>query len=264
MYQLAVIGNPIEHSLSPLIWQTFAKDLNIQLVYNKIHAEIDDFESVVNSFFVSGGTSLSVTAPFKARAFALSNQHNHNAVACQTANLLINKNGMIIADNTDGVGLLDDLRYKGIDIGNKNILMIGNGSVIHSVLNSLVDARPARIDLLMRNWDNLGQFQDRADIINAYDSDIAYDVIINTTPNTPQNDLFQQIRKISQTSIAYDMIYTAKQTLFLRTMEQLYPNVIQANGIGMLIHQAKVAFDTVFGVTPEVEHLYLILQEQFR
>jgi shikimate 5-dehydrogenase len=116
----------------------------------------------------------------------------------------------------------------------------------------------------MRNWDNLGQFQDRADIINAYDSDIAYDVIINTTPNTPQNDLFQQIRKISQTSIAYDMIYTAKQTLFLRTMEKLYPNVIQANGIGMLIHQARVAFHTVFGITPEVERLYPMLQAQFR
>lgn len=263
MLKLAVIGNPIAHSLSPLIWQTFAHDVGIELNYDKLFSEIDAFEQNVKEFFANGGLSLNVTAPFKARAFALANKHNQHTIVCQTANLLINRDGVIIADNTDGVGLIDDFRYKGISLNGKNILIIGNGSVIHSVLSSLALENPLRIDLLMRNWDNLAQFEHSSSLIRAYDAQIAYDVIINTTPNTPENDLFAQVKQIATDAIAYDMIYTVKQTLFLQTMQQLNPQVTQANGVGMLIQQAKVAFNIVFAKMPKVAHLYPLLQAKF-
>lgn len=72
MYKLAVIGNPIAHSLSPLIWSEFARQCEIELEYNKICAPIDDFEHVVRDFFASGGHALSVTAPFKSRELFIS------------------------------------------------------------------------------------------------------------------------------------------------------------------------------------------------
>lgn len=263
MYRLAVVGNPVAHSLSPLIWQTFAKDCNIDLEYNKIHSEIDSFEQVVKEFFAANNLALNITAPFKSRAFMLANRHGIRTQGCLTANLLVNKNGEIYADNTDGVGLLDDLIHRGAQLRGKNILILGNGSVIHSVLSELESQHPTRIDLLMRNWDNLVTFEQRSNLVSAYDDDVCYELIINTTPNVVSNDLFKKVKQISADAIAYDMIYTAKQTLFLAAMEQLAPDVKQFNGIGMLIQQAKVAFNEVFSIMPATEHLYPLLQAHF-
>jgi Shikimate 5-dehydrogenase len=142
----------------------------------------------------------------------------------------------------------------------KNILIIGSGSVIYSVLSSLAVENPARIDLLMRDTSKLVEFQVKSSLIKAYSQDIAYDLVINTTPNNPVNELFANIQQLAVNALAYDMSYTAKQTLFMGAMEKLNSQVIQANGIGMLIQQAKVGFQLVFGVMPEVENVYTLLQ----
>lgn len=263
MHKLAVIGNPIEHSLSPLIWQTFANDVGIKLTYEKIFSEIDCFESVVKKLLSDNYLAINITSPFKARAFQIATKHCEHTIHSNTANLLIQKDNSIIADNTDGLGLIDDFTYRGVSLRGKKILILGNGSVIHSVLSSILNEKPARVDLLMRNWDNLTSFEDASVLINQYDENVSYDIVINTTPSTAQNSLFEQIKMVSNDAIAYDMIYTAKQTLFLASMEKLNPKIRQANGIGMLIQQAKVGFNKVFGIMPETKHLYPILQAKF-
>ncbi|MDD3266303.1 MAG: hypothetical protein PHC75_03890 [Burkholderiales bacterium] len=263
MYKLAVIGNPIEHSLSPLIWQTFANDVGINLTYEKIFSEIDCFESLIKNLMADNYLALNVTSPFKARAFQIATTHGNHTLHSNTANLLIKKDNEIFADNTDGLGLIDDFRYQGVSLLNKKILILGNGSVIHSVLSSLLNEKPERVDLLMRDWNNLAQFEDASVLIHQYSKDISYDVIINTTPSLLQNSLFEQVKLVSNNAIAYDMIYTAKQTLFLAAMEKLNPNIKQTNGIGMLIQQAKVGFNKVFGIMPETQNLYPILQAKF-
>lgn len=263
MHQLGVVGNPIAHSLSPLIWSEFAKNTGVQLQYDKIFAEIDQFESVVSSFFSNGGLALNITAPFKARAFEFANRHNHHSIICKTANLLINKSGFIIADNTDGIGLVTDLKLKGASLQNKNILIIGNGSVIHSVLSSIEQEKPRRIDMLMRNVENIKPFECRSGLIDLYQDNITYDIVINTTPNNSENKLFTQIKQLSDNAYAYDMIYTAQETLFLQAMKNTNPSVISANGIGMLIQQAKFAFQLLFDIEPKSDYIYPLLQEKF-
>lgn len=263
MYKLAVIGNPIEHSLSPLIWTQFAKQLDIPLEYTKILAREDNFESVVEDFFKSGGKALSVTAPFKARAFNLAKVHNQHTLIPHTANLLIQDNNQIIADNTDGLGLVADLERMSIDLAHKHILIIGSGSVIYSVLSSLLAKLPSRVDLLMRNQDKLSEFMSVSNFIKPYNSEISYDLVINTTPNSPDNKLFAEVKSLSNQAVAYDMIYTAQQTLFMQSMQNINPAIKQANGIGMLIQQAKVAFELVFNQVPNAELLYPLLQEKF-
>lgn len=263
MHRLAVVGNPIKHSLSPLIWEVFANDTGIKLTYKKVFSEVDSFEKTIKNLIADDYLSINVTAPFKSRAFQMATIHGEHTIYSSTANLLIKKDNDLFADNTDGLGLIDDFTYQGISLLDKNVLILGNGSVIHSVLSSLLSEKPERIDLLMRNWSNLSQFENVSSRINKYDERVAYDVIINTTPSSNQNTLFEQIKLVSNDSIAYDMIYTATQTLFLATMEKLNPNIKQANGIGMLIQQAKVGFSRVFGVTPETKHLYPLLQAKF-
>lgn len=262
MYKLAVIGNPIAHSLSPLIWSEFAHQCAIELEYSKICAPIDDFEHVVRDFFASGGYALSVTAPFKARAYSLANQHNPHTLLSQTANHLIAKKDLLLADNTDGIGLVADLRRMGRVLKDKNLLIIGSGSVIYSVLSSLEAEAPKRIDLLMRDSSKLDDFIQKSHLVDAYAPEISYDLVINTTPNTPENTLFSQVKQLSTHALAYDMIYTARQTMFLKAMEQLNAEITQTNGIGMLIQQAAAAFSLIFNQTPDVDPLYPLLQDK--
>ncbi len=262
MYKLAVIGNPIAHSLSPLIWSEFAHQCEIELEYNKICAPIDDFEHMARDFFASGGHALSVTAPFKARAYALANRHTPQTLLSQTANHLLAKDGLLLADNTDGVGLVADLHRMGRNLKDKNILIIGSGSVIYSVLSSLEAEAPRRIDLLMRDSSKLDDFVQKSKLLDAYDDAISYDIVINTTPNMAENTLFSQVKQLSTHALAYDMIYTAKQTLFLKAMEQLNPGITQANGLGMLIQQAATAFTLLFAKSPDANALYPLLQEK--
>lgn len=262
MHKLAIIGNPVAHSLSPLIWHEFAQQTGVELEYIKIEAPVAEFEQFVQNFFSSGGKAVNITAPFKARAFALANTYNEHALGSKTANLLINTNTGLDADNTDGLGLVADLSRINLNLKDKNILIIGSGSVIYSVLSSLAAENPARIDLLMRDTSKLIEFQVKSSLIKAYSQDIAYDLVINTTPNNPANELFVSIKQLAVNALAYDMSYTAKQTLFMSVMEKLNPRVIQVNGIGMLIQQAKIGFQLVFGIMPEVERLYTLLQEK--
>jgi shikimate dehydrogenase len=260
MYKLAVVGNPIAHSLSPVIFAEFAKETGIPLDYQRICAPIDEFESIVKKFFESGGHALNITAPFKARAYAMANKHLEHTIIPQTANVLIYSNKLLLADNTDGLGLVADLKRSSISLEAKNILILGSGSVIFSVLRSLELERPARIDLLMRNMDKLEDFMIKSPLVDEYQPELAYDLIINTTPNTPDNQLFSQVKMLNQNACAYDMIYTANKTIFMQQMEKINPKIIMLNGLGMLIQQAKFGFQRMFGIEPVVDGLYPLLQ----
>jgi len=262
MYKLAVVGNPIAHSLSPVIFGEFGKQTGINLEYHKICASLDEFEKVVRDFFNEGGHALNITAPFKARAYAMANRYLAHTVIPQTANVLLQDNNLLVADNTDGLGLVADLDRSGVVLQGKNILILGSGSVIYSVLHSLEIARPARVDLLMRNSDKLDEFMAKSSLLDSYNPDISYDLIINTTPNVPDNSLFQKVVRIDKSACAYDMIYTASKTLFMQQMEQLSSNVKLLNGLGMLIQQAKFGFKTMFGIEPMVDSLYPLLEEK--
>ena len=125
---------------------------------------------------------------------------------------------MLLADNTDGIGLVADLRRMGRILKDKNILIIGSGSVIYSVLSSLEAEAPERIDLLMRDSSKLDDFVQKSRLVDAYDAKVSYDIVINTTPNVAENTLFKSkwAKRLSTHALAYDMIYTAKQTMFLK------------------------------------------------
>lgn len=259
MYKLAVVGNPIAHSLSPVIFAEFAKQTGVNLVYDKICAPIDDFEHVVKQFFADDGFALNITAPFKARAFAMADKHQPHTILPGTANVLINTQTGLVADNTDGLGLVADFEHKHISLKGKKILIIGSGSVIFSVLPSLEEASPERIDLLMRNWDKLNEFIMKSRLVSEYTPELAYDIVINTTPNNPQNQLFAKIDKLAPGACVYDMGYTSEKTLFMEQLVKVAPDLKVYNGLGMLIQQAKFGFHHMFGVYPEVEALYPLL-----
>lgn len=259
MYKLAILGNPVAHSLSPTIWQLFAKQCDINLEYNKIHVELGDFATTAEKFFTNGGLAMNVTSPFKPEAFAFAN--NHSSRSLQTANLLIKRNQQIFADNTDGIGLVNDIiQTHNTSLKNSKVLIIGSGGVIHSILPSIIEQSPQHIALLMRDYNKLNNYQQYGKQIYAFDNSISYDIIINTTPNTADNLLFDCITQLQQNTLCYDMSYQQSLTLFLQKMQKTNPTANLQNGLGMLVWQAYFGFVEIFNQQPDVAPVYQYLK----
>ena len=123
MKKLAVIGNPISHSLSPSIHGIFAKTLGIDIQYDAIEVETKGFEDRLVSLFLEGYDGLNVTLPLKEQAFALAKKHTETCSATQSANTLWKKDGVLCADSKDVAGLMEDLIYTGSNL-------LGSTSVI--------------------------------------------------------------------------------------------------------------------------------------
>ena len=257
MYTLAVIGNPIEHSLSPLVWNLFAEQNQIKLDYQKILATTtDDFIFKVQEFFSHGGIALNITSPFKHQAYQLASKWSDKSKLYQVANFLyLNHDKQIVADTTDGIGLINDLELNlGFQLQHKNILILGSGYVLDSILGDLLSHKPANINILARNVLRMQDLTNKF-AISRFMPDKNYDLIINTVPNVATNELFKQITRITNNTVTYDMLYRPKITNFLDYMTQLNPQSKNYNGLGMLVEQAKVCYSTLFNYIPNTQNI---------
>ena len=125
----AVFGNPVAHSKSPQIHRQFALQEGVEIEYERICADIGGFAQAVEAFFSDGGRGANVTVPFKQEAFALSDEHSERALAAGAVNtLILLGNGKIRGDNTDGIGLTDDISKRlGVELSDKTVLLLGAG-----------------------------------------------------------------------------------------------------------------------------------------
>ena len=181
MKQFAVFGNPVKHSLSPIIHQLFAQQYGIKLTYKAIEAPLENFEAEVHNFFANGGTGANITIPFKQQAYAMvyadssisastsiKTQQQIIAAACRhtaqsgAANTLFapqsvgaeprsarveSKNGytkdkvQLIAANTDGIGLVQDMQNnKNWQLKDKSALILGAGGAVRGIIPALSEA----------------------------------------------------------------------------------------------------------------------------
>jgi shikimate dehydrogenase len=137
--KFAVLGFPIQHSLSPLIHNSFAKQINVDISYSKIKVDLKKFKEVVIQLRDEKFTGVNVTVPLKFEALKVSTSSSDNSKISKAANCLSFKNNKIIhAENTDGFGLVKDLSNKKIDLVNRKILIIGAGGATSGALPSLI------------------------------------------------------------------------------------------------------------------------------
>ncbi len=251
MHKLAVVGNPIQHSLSPVIFELFAKQFNIELSYNRVLAEdAADFKLKVNAFFKSGGLALNITSPFKNDAYEIALHKTSRAYFCKASNFIRVENGGLLADTTDGIGLVEDIiANKKFKIAGKKILILGSGFVLDSILLDLIAHNPAQISILARNEERINYLSKKF-ATGIFDSATNYDIVFNSTPNTPDNSLFAQVKCLNDDALCYDLTYN-KESLFLAEMKKQNATINCYNGLGMLVEQAKIAFMTLFDHTPD-------------
>ena len=152
--QYRVLGNPIHQSKSPNIHQAFAAATNQPLNYQAQLVAEKDFEHTVRQFFVAGGKGLNITVPFKQRAFAMAQVHSPAAAKAEAANTLyLNAQAQLVADNTDGLGLVRDICHnlKG-QLNAKRILVLGAGGAVRGVLQPILAQRPAQVVIANRTY----------------------------------------------------------------------------------------------------------------
>jgi shikimate dehydrogenase len=147
-----VFGNPISHSKSPLIHAAFAAQCGQDLRYEAMLAPIDGFAASVRTFIAAGGRGANVTVPFKEEAFRLATRLSVRAELAAAVNSLRFDGAEIVGDNTDGAGLLRDLRVNlACPIAGRRVLLLGAGGAARGVVAPLLEQRPATLVIANRN-----------------------------------------------------------------------------------------------------------------
>ena len=262
--RFAVVGNPIEHSLSPRIHAAFALQGGRQINYRAERVEVDDFESWVSAFFDTAGRGLNVTLPFKTRAFDVADTVSDRARLTGAANFLIAREaGGIHADNTDGKGLLTDITANaGWTLEGARILVLGAGGAVKGVIPSLLEAGAAALVIANRT-------AERAEALAAewaaqpipvsgggYAQAVGmpWDVIINGTSTGLSDEMpaLPNQTVLAEGCCCYDMAYGKGPTPFMRwALEQ---GALDArDGLGMLVEQAAESFYLWLGEYPDTQ-----------
>ena len=251
----AVMGNPVNHSLSPTIHQQFAAQFNIELDYQRIHVDHGGFSQAADNFFASGGQGLNITVPFKLEAWNLCDQRQPHAEVAGAVNTLWLHDQELVGDNTDGIGMVRDITQNvSVELTNKDILIMGAGGAVRGVLAPVLDQQPASLTIVNRTVDKAIALADDFVEIGqvtglGYDQlrDRQFDVVINGTAASLQavlpplpNTLFKA------NALAYDMMYASEPTVFMSWARQRGA-AHTADGLGMLIEQAAESFSIWHG-----------------
>lgn len=254
--QYAVIGHPIAHSKSPLIHARFARQTQQDMRYDALLAPLDGFASSVQMFIAAGGRGLNVTVPFKEEACQLASRLSARAQAAGAVNTLSFQQNEILGDNTDGAGLVRDIRGNlNRPIQGKRLLLLGAGGAARGCLLPLWQEQPAALTVANRTPGKAialaRSFQAQANIQGCGFSDLAgqsFDLIINaTSAGLSASALDIPATVFAHGSLAYDMLY-GRETPFMSQARAAGAQV--SDGLGMLIEQAAEAFWLWRGVRP--------------
>jgi shikimate dehydrogenase len=227
--------------------------------YGTLMPELGAFAKVAKTFFAAGGKGMNVTVPFKLDAQALADVLTPRAALAGAVNTLWQHEGLLYGDNTDGAGLVRDLRAQGIVLTNVSICILGAGGAARGVLGPLLEQKPQSIVIANRSIDKAQDlqtaFQGLADMhgvqltvcavdaLGSQPSHAEIDLIINATAAGLSNDspISDAIAKriFRPTAFAYDMVY-GKVTHFMQ--QAINQGCRVSDGLGMLVEQAADAF----------------------
>ena len=226
--RFAVIGNPVSHSKSPEIHSMFGEEAGIEVDYTAIHIDSGGLEQAIRNMQAGGLLGLNVTIPFKQKVYALSDHLSLNAQIARAVNTVrFDPDDIIFGDNTDGIGLVNDLESNlNREIRDSRLLIIGAGGAVRGILGPLLSAEPASLVIANRTFDkavSLANSFSWAGSINASSFDQLhgkkFDIIVNGTSTSLTGENLHLPNTIfSKDSLAYDMMYGDKETPFMLSL----------------------------------------------
>ena len=255
MKKYLVIGNPIEHSLSPALHNYWIQKNNINAIYEKQKIEGNEIKNLVLQLREKKINGFNITVPFKKEIISYLDELSKEAKETQSVNTVYLNKDKIVGHNTDIEGFELSLKDSGFDIKNKKILILGAGGVVPSIIFTLLKMKASQIILSNRSREkaeNLKKLFNDLKIIN-WGEIIDFDIIINATSvGLKKNDkLDLNFPKIGKDKFFYDVIYNPNETDFLRQGKKL--NNKTQNGEKMFVYQALAAFKIWHGVQPTID-----------
>ena len=255
MKKYLVIGNPIEHSLSPTLHNYWIKKNNINAQYDKKLTNESNIEEIISKVKSGKVNGINVTVPFKKSVIPFINELSPEAKESQSVNTIYLENEKVIGHNTDIAGFELSLRHCKYDLNNKKVLILGAGGVVSSIILALRKMKVAKIIVSNRTKtkaEDLKFFFKELETVD-WGETPNFDMIINATSIGLKNEDEIQLDYvgIGNNKFFYDIIYNPRETLFLKRAK-LFGNRTE-NGKMMFIYQAHQAFTIWHKVMPKID-----------
>ena len=261
MKKFLVIGNPIDHSLSPKLHNYWIKRNNIDAIYEKQELDESDLKNLIFQVKEKRINGINVTVPFKKLVIPYLDELTLEAKKTQSVNTIYLENNKVLGHNTDVGGFETSIYKSNIDLKNKNVLILGAGGVAPSIIYALTKMNVSKITLSNRTKEKAENLNNIFKEINVIEwGELSnFDMIINTTSLglKKEDKLNFDFSSINKNKIFYDVIYNPKETNFLKTGKNLGNIII--NGKLMFIYQAFLAFRIWHNVKPNVDEEVLKL-----
>ena len=255
MKKYLVIGNPIEHSLSPKLHNYWIKENNIDAVYDKKQLSETDIEGIISEIKDGKIEGINITVPFKKSVIPFLDKLTTLAKEAQSVNTIFKKDNKIVGDNTDVGGFEQGLKHINYNVRNKKVFILGAGGVAPSIIIALKRLGAAKIILSNRTKkkaENIKKIYSDLEIMD-WGETPDFNMIINATSLGLKNDdeIKLNYDDIGPNKLFYDVIYNPSKTKFLSKAKQ-FGNQIE-NGKMMFIYQAQLAFKIWHNLLPKVD-----------
>ncbi|MDA9167585.1 shikimate dehydrogenase [Candidatus Pelagibacter sp.] len=251
-----VVGNPIDHSLSPKLHNYWIKKYKINAVYEKNLLNKDEIEDLIFNVREEKIHGLNVTVPLKKKIIPFLDELSEEAEISQSVNTIYKKDNKIIGDNTDIEGFKLSLEKTEHEIKNKKALILGAGGVVPSIIIALKKMQIEKIYLSNRTELKAIELKKNFSEIEIikWGETSDFDIILNATSIglKEEDEININYQKISKNKFFYDVIYNPPETNFLKNAKKY--GGITKNGKMMFIYQAQKAFFIWHKIIPEIDN----------
>ena len=256
MKKYLVIGNPINHSLSPKLHNYWIKKNNIKAIYEKKNLNENEIERLISDVKNKKLSGINVTVPFKKVVIPYLDQLSLESESTQSVNTIYLDNDKVVGHNTDISGFELGIKNSKIKVRNKEILILGAGGVVPSIIFALNKMRVSAITISNRTKDRAENLKFLFKDIKIVDWGVVpqFDIIINATSIGLNKDdqINLDFSKVGKNKFFYDVIYNPKETNFLKIGKKMGNET--ENGKLMFIYQASTAFKIWHEVEPEINN----------
>ena len=255
MKKYLVIGNPIDHSLSPKLHNYWIKKNKIDAVYEKKLINEKDIENIILQVKNGKIDGVNVTIPFKKSVIPFLEELSPEANKSQSVNTIYMENNKVIGHNTDIAGFELGLRYLKYDLKDKKVLILGAGGVVSSIILGLEKMGISKIILSNRTQNKAEELKKNFNSIEVIEwgKIPEFDMIINATSIGLKKDdeINLKYQDIGPNKFFYDVIYNPKETNFLKKAKKFGNR--GENGMMMFIYQAHQSFTIWHKVMPKID-----------
>ena len=250
-----VIGNPVNHSLSPKLQNYWLKENNINALYDKIKLNENDLENFIKDIRQQKITGCNVTVPFKQAVIPFLDKLSPEALQTQSVNTIIFNDGSLVGHNTDISGFTKAIQSLGFNLRGKKVLILGAGGVVPSIIFALNKMGVSKIIVSNRTRQKAENLKNLFENLKTIEwGNIEYfDMIINATSLGLNNEKINlDFSNVGKNKLFYDVIYNPAETNFLKNAKK-NGNLIE-NGKLMFVYQALEAFKLWHEVEPKIDN----------